>query len=509
MKHLAPAAALLACAALIPVAATAQPSHKAPARAPAKSAPAKDVSQTYAGLQSLVTSVDITSITPDKTYNGIAYVKVAGTVHGQVGINDFVAVHNLIDHKQAANPAGAGTDSFPYESNFELIAPAAGQPQNEVLYIDSENRGSAISQSALGGFLQTHATSYARVQWQAGISKGVPADTQGVGLVIMRDFARWLGGRTPTTKVNGDYRPTPYRKMILGGISQSAWFVNTFIAEGFNAEPVTFKRVFDAAVAVDGAGNWLAINQTAVARNVAVETPYVDPNGVPLAREEMLRRPGSDPLYVDVANYTDFYRVRAGLTSLPYSSASFRRYDWPSPHAVAGGAQCNNGQPVTLNTLRYSPYLRAVVWNVEKAIGVKAAAPAPGLPPSTIFTLGDPPAASDLFNPLPGVRTPVPKVDASGMPVGGVRFPEADHPTGRPEPVALSPVVTTSISALCGNSGGWKPFTSQELVTRYKEKTSYLAAYQASLDALIQQGYLLAEDKAAMLKAAEGWWTAS
>jgi hypothetical protein len=504
MKHLAPVAAFLACAALVPLSAAAQASSKAP-----KKAAPKEFSQTYAGLQSLLTSVNIASVTPDKTYNGVAYVKVAGTVRGQVGINDFVSVHNLIDHKQAVNPAGAGTDAFPYESNFELIVPAAGQPQNEVLYMDSENRGSAISQGALGGFLQSHATSYARIQWQTGISKGVPADTQGVGLVIMRDFARWLGGRTPATKVNGDYKPVAYKKMILGGISQSAWFVNTFIAEGFNAEPVTFKRVFDAAIAVDGAGNWLAINQTAVARNVVVETPYVDPNGVPFAREEMLRRPASDPLYVDAANYTDFYRVRAGLTSLPYSSAMFRRYDWPSPHAVSGGAQCNNGQPIALNTIRYSPYLRAVVWNVEKAIGVKAAATAPGLPPSTIFTLGDQPAASNLFNPLPGAVVRVPKVDASGMPVGGVRFPEADHPTGRPEPVALPPVVTTSINALCGNSGGWKPFTSQELVARYKDKASFLAAYQTSVDTLVQQGYLLAEDKAGMMKVAEGEWTAS
>jgi hypothetical protein len=500
MKHLASAAALLAFAALIPAGATAQAPRKAPA---------KDVSQTYAGLQSLLTSVDIASVTPDKTYNGVAYVKVTGTAHGQVGINDFVFVHNLIDHKQAVNPAGAGTDSFPYESNFELIVPAAGQLQNDVLYIDAENRGSAISQGALGGFLQNHATSYGRIQWQTGISKGVPADTQGVGLVIMRDFARWMGGRTPATKVNGDYRPAAYKKMILGGISQSAWFVNTFIAEGFNAEPVNAKKVFDAAVTVDGAGNWLAINQLAAARQVAVQTPYVDPNGAPLTREELLRRPASDPLYVDAANYTDFYRVRAGLTSLPYSSATFRRYDWPSPHAVSGGAQCNNGQPTILNSIRYSPYLRAVVWNVEKAIGVKAAAGAPGLPPSTVFNLGEQPAASNLFNPLPGAVVRVPKVDASNMPLGGVRFPEADYPTGRPEPVALPPVVTTAISALCGNSGGWKPYTAQELVGRYKDRASFIASYGTAVDALIKQGYLLAEDKAGLMKVAEGEWTAS
>ena len=430
-------------------------------------------------------------------------------IHGQVGINDFIAVHNLIDHKQAVNPAGAGTDSFPYESNFELIVPAAGQPQNEVIYIDSENRGSAISQGALGGFLQTHATSYARVQWQTGISKGVPADTQGVGLVIMRDFARWLGGRTPTTKVNGDYKPAPYKKMILGGISQSAWFVNSFIAEGFNGEPVTGHKVFDAAVAVDGTGNWLAINQMAAAGKIG-QTPYVAPDGEPMSRTELLHNPRTDPLYVDMANYTDFYRLRAGLTSVAYSSPGFRRYDWPSPHAVGtaqAGARCNNGQPITFNTIRYAPYFRAVVLNVEKAIGVKAAQGAPGLPPSTIFELGDQqPAASANFNPLPGAKITVPKIDAAGMPVGGVRFPEADHPMGRPEPVAVPPVDTKSIANTCGNFGGWKAFTPAELETRYHGRQAYLTAYEASVDKLVKQGFLLPEDKAGLLQAAGAAW---
>jgi hypothetical protein len=428
-------------------------------------------------------------------------------IHGQVGINDFVSVHNLIDHKRAANPFEAGTDSLAYESEFELIVPVTGQKANEVVYVDAETQGAPSSQAALGGFLQGHATSYARVHWQTGISKGVPADTQGIGLVIVRDFARWLAGRTPQTKVVGDYKPVAYKHMVLGGVSQGAWFVDTFIAEGFNGEPVTGKKVFDAAIAVDGAGNWLAINQIAAARKVPAQTPYLEPDGPPLSRAELLHNARTDPLYVDIANYTDFYRVRAGLTSTTDSDAGFRRYDWPSAHAASGGAQCNAGQPVTLNPIDYAPYLRAVVWNVEKAIGAPAAQAAHGLPPSTIFTLGEPQAASDRFNALPGRATSAPKVDISGMPAGGVRFPEADHPTGRPDPAALPPVNTQSSSALCGDAGGWKVFTSQELTKRYKDRASYLNAYGSSLDQLITQGYLLADDRAGMLRSAEANWT--
>jgi len=32
----------------------------------------------------------------------------------------------------------------------------------------------------------------------------------------------------------------------------------------------------------------------------------------PLQRAELLTRPNTDPLFVDVAAYTDFYRLRAG-----------------------------------------------------------------------------------------------------------------------------------------------------------------------------------------------------
>jgi hypothetical protein len=33
---------------------------------------------------------------------------------------------------------------YEYESEFEIIAPASGQPANEVIFIDAENRGGAV-----------------------------------------------------------------------------------------------------------------------------------------------------------------------------------------------------------------------------------------------------------------------------------------------------------------------------------------------------------------------------
>jgi hypothetical protein len=441
--------------------------------------------------------VEVQKVEAAGTFAGVAYVRVGGQVHGVVAPGEDVV-------GLAALPKN-GAGEYEYASGFELIAPAAGQPQNEVVYVDAENRGRAISQGALGAeFLPNHKTSYARVQWQTGISPGVPAKAQGVGLVIMRDFARWLAGRTPATAVSGGYIPAPYGKLILGGISQSAWLVNTFVAEGFNVDPAGSRRVFDGAIAIDGLGNWLAINRTGAERG-APQSPYVDPNGRPLPREVMLRRPQTDPVFIDVANYTDYYRLRASMTASDYSSPRFRRYDFPSPHAVGSaqaGVRCNGGQPVEYNQLRYGPYMRALVLGLEKAIGVKAASGARSLPHSITFDHSRAPPASEHFNALPMAELHVPTVDDDAWPTGGVRFPEADLPLGAPAPPAIPPVVTTSIDATCGNFGGFRRFDAVELVRRYENRATYRQRYAAKVDRLIREGFLLSEDKAALIEAA-------
>ncbi|HEY3951651.1 alpha/beta hydrolase domain-containing protein [Phenylobacterium sp.] len=451
---------------------------------------------------SRITAVEISDVAPAGAFKGVSYVRVKGVVHGAVAPGEDVV-------GLAALPK-APDGRYAWSSAFELIAPAAGQPANEVVYVDSENRGSPVSLSALSGFLQAHATSYAHVQWQAGISPGVPTAAQGVGLVVMRDFARWLAGRTPDAAVSGPkdaegWKLAPYRKLILGGISQSAWLVDDVIAEGFNVDPATKTRVFDAAIAVDGVGEWLAINRLAADRG-AQPRPYVDPHGVPLSRQQLLKRPNTDPVYVDIANFTDFYRLRAGLTSTDYSAPGFRRYDFPSPHAVGNpqrAGRCNGGQPLTFNTVRYAPYMRALVLGLEQAIGVAAARDAHPLPPSRVFALGPAPQGVAWFNPLPGVTVKTPVLDADGWPKGGVRFPEADAPLGRPFPPSVSPVDTTSIDNTCGNLGGFQPFDRAARAAHgLSDADAYVRRYSASLDRLVAEGFLLREDTPAMLEAA-------
>lgn len=453
-------------------------------------------------------SFAIASTDPAGTFGGIDYVRLRGVVTGTVGPAEQVA-------GLATLPKDAH-GRYVYTAEFELIAPAKGQPADEAVFVEAENRGNPIFLGLLDqfqsggapsaaayptglgdGFLFNHKIAYARVQWQTGIAAGVPATAQGVGEVIMRDFALRLakGGAAPGL--------APFKIRLIGAISQSAWFINAFIAEGFNADPATGGPVFNGAIAIDGTGNWLAINQLGAKAGFA-QYPYPNEASHPLTPFDLLARPASDPLYVDVANFTDYFRLRASVSEdQPSFPSAYRRYDWPSPHAAgsAGAAArltaCNGGVVVGVDPIGYGPYARALVIELARQAGA-ASVDAPALPGPELFALGPAPDDAQHFNALPGVMVKVPLRDDVGQPIGGVRFPEDEAPVGKIT-VSLPHVGLDSITDACGNLAEWAPMSAVELKRVYGSQDAYLKRYEASLDQLIAGGYVLAPDKAAML----------
>ena len=296
----------------------------------------------------------------------------------------------------------------------------------------------------------------------------VPATAQGVGEVIVRDLGRFLARRYP--------------RRALVGVSQGAFFVDTFLAEGFNAAPGG-GRVYGHAITVDGNGNWMAINQLAGA---GPQDAYLRPNGRPLAYGRILRRPRTDPVLVDVANYTDFYRLRAGLTDAPPTAARRAplRLAVAAPVVLARGRvrrlrlqrrRRDPAQPAALPPLPARAHARR--WRAARCRR-RGASRSERSPPT-----------GPGFNGLPGVAVRVPRTDALAQPLGGVRFPEVDLPLGRLRPVSLSPSVTTSAGAVCGNSGGFEPFSAAAVAKRYS-RSAYLARYRRALARLERGGYV-------------------
>ena len=458
-------------------------------------------------------------------FNGVEYTRTWGVVHGRVSPNEKVV-------GLAALPKDADGD-YDYTAEFEIIAPSSGAPDTAI-FVEAENRGSPIFLGALNhlviggkpstayypagvgnGFLFNHHIAYARVQWQTAIAAGVPDQAQGIGEVITRDFGRLLAGETmvapPPDSVTSSGRALvglgAYKTRVLGAISQSAWFVNTFIAEGFNADPRTGRPVFNGAIAIDGTGNWIAINQLGAQASFP-QYPYVNEASHPLTPRQLLNDRKSDPFYVDVANLSDFYRVRASVSESAGFPVNMRRYDWPSPHAAGSStsasafslAGCNGGTPVALDPIGYAPYARAAVLGLMRRLGASGV-DGPGLPPTTLFALGPPPVDRLHFNPLAGEALRTPTMGATGQPVGGVRFPEVDEPVGQPLG-NLPHVGLDNIRDACGNFLEWRPWTPDELKAAYGSEDAWLKRYARSLDRLIAKGYLLAADRAEMLSTA-------
>jgi hypothetical protein len=546
-------------------------------------------------------------------FNGVPYTETYGTINGVIDAREAApgvaglspGIQNLTSMTKDAS------GFYDWSSGFQIIAPSTGAPADTAILIDSENRGSAITLSSVNqgptstggttpqtqiwnpgvgnGYLQNNATAYGRIQWQSanvvgasltpptsgsagGDNTSIPANVQGIGLIVQRDFARMLAGSTTAPTVTGGAFIVPtFQYRFLTGISQSAWFVTTYIAEGFNVDPITGAGVFQGAIAIDGTGNWEVLNNLGAAAgySAAQQIAYVPPNGGTAANQlqpsQLLTRPASDPFYIDVANYTDFYRVMAGATDTSSSNAKFRRYDWPGPHgqgsvpgpqteavnpsvtqgtnAASGASGCDNlGAPIGTNPIGYQPYFRAIFLELEKAAGVPSAQGAPSLPPSTFFTLGSAPsvrtasvtgttgtATLNTFNDAVGNSPGVPLIDGNGWPIGGVRTPDEAYPIGRPTLLAgtyvagsgtgttvipaggalvsVPPTQTNSIGNTCGNTGIFQVFNTATLAGMYgatsaSAQVNYLSLYDTQLQLMISQGYLLSSDQQFMLQTA-------
>ncbi|WP_030599466.1 alpha/beta hydrolase domain-containing protein [Streptomyces fulvoviolaceus] len=464
-----------------------------------------------------ITAVKVTRRDSLGMFGGTPYERLAGTLSGTVAKDEPVAGIDIV----------TGDDGvFAYTSGFELIRPIGQDARGEVV-VEAENRGNPLmlrdfngfdvpggapqdvsySPGLGNGFLFEGGRSYARVQWQTGFSPGVPEAAQGVGQVIVRDFGRLLrDGRLG----DADSPLGSYRHRLLVGLSQAAWFVTSFVAEGFNEAR---GQVFQGAYAQDGVGNQLAVNAVAAADGEP-QTAYVRPDGIPLTPRQVLRRPKSDPVFVDVAAYTDYYRLRASVSRQEDATNGYHRYDWPAAHrptltkaqADSAFAQgCNDGEVIPLNAIDNRPYARALLVALERGLGI-GGPPAP-MPRERLFTAGAKPADPALLNGLPGREVSVPQVDTDGFPLGGVRFPAAALPLGSPVPPALTPVSTASITATCGNSGGWHPFTADELLERYGSLDHYLAAYDTLAARLVTQRLLLDSDRQPLLDQAAAEWS--
>ena len=85
-------------------------------------------------------------------------------------------------------------------------------------------------------------------------------------------------------------------------------------------------------------------------------------------------------------------------------------------------------------------------------------------------------------------------LDEVGNVVGGVRTPVVDAPVE-----VLSGYAAPDASPICALFGRTLPLPASVLAARWPSREAYLAAYAAATDAAIAAGFVLAEDRDAVL----------
>lgn len=94
--------------------------------------------------------------------------------------------------------------------------------------------------------------------------------------------------------------------------------------------------------------------------------------------------------------------------------------------------------------------------------------------------------------------TPAVVRNSDGIAEGGIRSPLVDVPV---EVLSGRPSATPGL--ICSLYGTTKPLTGEEIAARYRTAADYQTQYQKSADAAIAAGFVLAEDREALLDAAQ------
>jgi len=110
---------------------------------------------------------------------------------------------------------------------------------------------------------------------------------------------------------------------------------------------------------------------------------------------------------------------------------------------------------------------------------------------------GQAPVHAPRITVIPGA-TPKVVRDSDGIALGGIRTPPVDVPVA-----ALSGVAGPNPSVICLLLGSTKPFTNARLAALYPSRAAYLAHYDTDADATIKAGFVLPQDRDALLAYAD------
>jgi len=276
---------------------------------------------------------------------------------------------------------------------------------------------------------------------------------------LVWDLLRAIGTLVKQGDQHSPLRDLPVRYVYLGGYSQSAVDTATFAA--------AFGAVYDGFFPASHAAS---LTPVAVGEGLPrFEYDPIPPVGVPVIEVQ----PQSD---VEGFSFDDF--VNPGSASVRREDSDvagdrFRLYEIAgAPHAAKIIGCDGNGSSFPM-----SAFVRAALRNLFRWAEDDITPPTA---PRIVLEIDDVVAEA--------------AVDRFGNARGGVPSPFLDVPIARYE-------VHSTPGPVCKLAGREVPLPYEVLAGRYGDLQTYLAEFTISLDEIIQAGFLLEDDRAAILEA--------
>jgi hypothetical protein len=483
-----------------------------------------------------LTRLDLATTRPFGTFATGEYTISEGKVHGELSPSEAIPGLDKAERNERGRVA--------YSARIILIRPVDPKKGNGTLLVDVPNRGNAYAEALYNsphempfqsgnleqgtGFLQDHGFTVAEVYWELGKGADLPSFmdattrryVEGAGFAIMRDAADFLAHGT----VDSAGKPNPLagsvKRVIASGKSQSGRFLKSFLLNGFNM--AGGHRVFDGMhIFVSGSGQ-LPILQTGAG-------PESSANGIPTFDDPDMRGVNEEPLALaDLLgkvtargealprmffqnSTTDYYAIRtslsrtggSGTVELPVPAA-VRIYDMASTsHVVVQRQAACSMEP---NPLDWAPVSRALLLRLDDWLATNREPPESKLMPLAPATsMG---AALGAPSYLPNAVIQLPRRDADGNALGGVRLPEAEVPLGTYAGLNIPH------SRGCMLIGAYLPFAySREsrsgqgdprpsVSERYPTRDAYVDRIRSAARRLVGEGFMLPEDAAITIQQA-------
>jgi len=484
--------------------------------------------------ETLVTAptVEVNFSFGQKTFGDYDYEFVDATMRGTIQRDDGSTGEYAVPIK-LAYPVGGGNNVAVVDMvNTALWAfssqMAAGNPHacvrgEDILFCDDEEgdtEGRRVEelfyQQALNttqGFLMREGYAYLAVQWDKGVldnlgsepPEGYQRHRLAYGTIenpldvleILQEAARWL--RDPSN-FEGDAAPDADlfgSDHVIGfGYSQTASMIYPLIHEGINESED--GPLYDGFVGGVGTG---------MCRFLIEDPPFVEP-GLPCFATDVEPWETGDTRVIVVDAQTDLELYFGAMARDPTegdpevdANPNYRRWEVAgTPHLPAGildvGQYGAEGPQLHAD---FRPVVRAAFYHMEQWIKDNVD------PPPSVHIEGavedDP--DSETFGLL------ATEVDEDGNAVGGIRLPHLPRELGDGTVVG-APVGTylgtaweymeeepPNIAAAIG--GAFERFSAEELAERYPTREDYLERYEAALDEVIAEGYVLEEDRSILL----------